>query len=269
MPGDFHIHTVYSDGSLSIDEVMAMAVSQGLDIIAITDHDTTEGAILAKSKETESLKILVGLELSTERNHESIHILGFFRDLSRISDLDCYLKEQRANRLRRAYRIHDLLQEHFAIDLNMEFAQTLPSITRGTIAEQILKQGFPYTRQEIFQKMIGKDCPAYIPSTKLETRHGIRLIHDCLGMAVIAHPILYTNNNLDDLILLGADGIEAIYRSDSNEKNKEMIQYAKANHLLISAGSDFHSLHDSSHGNIGDVRYSGESFRKFLDTVWE
>ena len=82
MKGDFHIHTQFSDGSLTVEEVLQEA-SKHVEVISITDHDTLSGAKLAGSlADTYQLKVIYGVELSTERKKESVHILGYFKDLS-------------------------------------------------------------------------------------------------------------------------------------------------------------------------------------------
>ena len=267
MRGDFHIHTIYSDGVYTPEEIKNLA--SDLDYIAITDHDVLSGALEAYHLQAEKPKIIVGVELSTQMNDESIHILGYFNHLSRIDELNSFLINQRSMRYQRALKMKELLLTHFQIDLNMEFAKKIESVTRGTIANQIIAQGYPYTKEEIFQKMIGHGCVAYLPSTKMTTQYGIKLIKENGGLAVLAHPILLRKTRVEEIINLGIDGIEAIYSKNSSEDTDKYKKIARDYQLFITAGSDFHSPHDHKHGEIGEVVLEGKDLEIFLNKLME
>ena len=137
MRADLHSHTIYSDGSFTIPQIINRAKERGMDILAITDHDTFNGAKIAYEMGPKmGLKVIYGMELSTERNCESIHILCYF---SKVQDdnniLVSALENQRKNRKTRAYEMGKLLKEHFNIDLDMSFVEERESITRGTIGD--------------------------------------------------------------------------------------------------------------------------------------
>ncbi|MGD9605202.1 MAG: PHP domain-containing protein [Bacilli bacterium] len=262
MKGDFHMHTTYSDGALSVSEVLD--IGKKLDYISITDHDYLQGAFDALAMARSKPKIIIGFELSTEHLGESIHILGYFSSMNRLDELNQYLQKQRDNRLRRAYIIKEKLLQYFNIDLNMDFTKSIDSVTRGTIAEQIIKQGFPYKKEDIFKHMIGRGCPAYLPSTKLATKEGIALIHQYLGLAVLAHPTNLKDVKIDDIIAMGIDGIEAIYSQNKPFEEEMFREIAKDNHLFITAGSDFHRFDDYKHGDIGSVVLENDELAVFL-----
>ena len=265
MRADLHSHSIYSDGGYTIDELIDRAIKNKVDVLAVTDHDCVDG-----SKEAfytkKDIKIVYGLELSTERNGESVHILGYFKEpLTEGSLLDA-IKKQRENRDRRARKMIALLKEHFNIELDPSFIGEVDSITRGTMADQIIKQGFPYTKKQIFDYMLGHGCKAYIPSTKMTTEYGIKLIHDNGGIAVVAHPCLYKKNNVYDIIKMGVDGIEGRYPSKQNDE-KMYRRFTKNFNLLFTAGSDFHHVNDSGHGDIGECTIDGKDLEKFLEVL--
>lgn len=266
---DLHMHTTYSDGALKLEEVINLARNANLDYISITDHDTLKGSIEAYRMQDRftDLKFIIGLELSTELNGESIHILGYFNSDYNLEGLESYLENQRKQREVRAFKIKDALLKYFNIDLNMDFANNLLSITRGSIAREIIKQGYPYTHKEIFDKMIGQGCPAYYPSTKLTTKHGIKLIHEYGGLAVLAHPCLLRHNRPLDIISLGIDGIEAVYPSNKDNDEARFRTYARDNSLFITAGNDFHDFHDGKHGHIGELFLSDKELNIFLEKL--
>ncbi len=269
MRADLHIHTSFSDGVFSVQNIIQMAKDKGLQIIAITDHDEITGAIEAKKYEDESLRIITALELSTEYNDESIHILGYFNQIKDLDSFDNFLKKQRERRFERAYKIKEKLLEHFNIDLNMDFSKSVSSITRGTIAQEIIKQGFPYSKKEIFEKMIGNDCPAYFPSTKANPKFGIKLIHEHGGLAVLAHPVLINKSPVREIIEFGVDGIEAIYPANNIEDTKKLRRLAREYGIFVTAGSDFHSLDDYKHGNIGEYYLKNKELEIFLNKLTE
>lgn len=265
MRADLHCHTRFSDGKLTVDEVLDRAINNKVDVLAITDHDCVDGSKIAFNT-TKDIKTIYGVELSTERNDESVHVLGYFKEPLESGSLVDTLVKQREARYTRAYKMLDLLEKHFRIKLDDKFIKERSSITRGTIADEIIKQGYNYTKREIFDKMIGNGCPAYLPSTKMTTEFGIKLIHENGGIAVLAHPCLFKKNNVYDIILMGVDGLEGRYPSKLNDE-KMYRRFAKNNHLLITAGSDFHYVNDSGHGEIGQCTIDGADLEKFLEVL--
>ena len=120
MRGDFHMHTIHSDGKLTVSEVVHEVKNKGLSWFSITDHDNLDGAIKAIEIAKElDLNLIVGLELSTFHNNESIHILGYFPKLDKIHFIKGFLEEIRIKRKQRAYAIKEKLKEFFNIDLDM------------------------------------------------------------------------------------------------------------------------------------------------------
>ena len=115
--------------------------------------------------------------------------------------------------------------------------------------------------------MLGNGCKAYLPSTKMTTEFGIKLIQDNGGIAVIAHPCLLKKNNVYDIIKLGIDGIEGRYPSKYNDEAMYR-RFAKNNKLLFTAGSDFHFANDHGHGEVGQCTIDGSDLEKFLEVLY-
>lgn len=264
MRADLHSHTIYSDGELSVEELIKRAKARGVDVLAITDHDTFTGSKIGyEIGPSYGVKVIYGMELSTDRNDESIHILCYFSKPNDENKLFQIIEAQRLHRKDRAYEIVKLLKQHFGFDLDTKFIEERHSITRGTIGNEIVKQGFAVDKKEVFTKMIGDGCPAYIPSTKIYTKDGIKLIKDNGGLAVLAHPCLYKKNDIEDLIKLGVDGIEAVYPNNENREQKYR-DLAKKYHLIITGGSDFHMDLDYKHADVGTCYIKDQDLRKFL-----
>lgn len=269
MKGDFHIHTQFSDGTLAVEEVLQKA-SETLDIISITDHDTLSGARLASTLAGKyKIKVIYGLELSTELNNESVHLLGYFKDLDEISPLEAALEQQRQHRIKRCYQILERLEKYFHIQLDMTPLLKLHSITRGSIANEIVAQGYQYTKTQIFAQMIGDGCIAYLPSTKISTQEGIALLRQAKATIILAHPVLLKKNNYQDIVRLGIDGIEAIYPLNTLNATKRFKKFALSHDLVYTAGSDFHSFNDYKHGNIGCCPLEEEALTAFIKKVME
>ncbi|MCK9536202.1 MAG: PHP domain-containing protein [Bacilli bacterium] len=261
MKGDFHIHTVHSDGVYTVTEIIKLA--QNLDYIAITDHDTFSGAKEA-IKHPSQLRIIFGVELSTDYYGESVHLLGYFPNPKTTDILEARLIKQQQHRIERAYAIRDRLRSFFNIDFDFDMIKNSDSITRGSIARAIIAEGYPYSRIEIFDKMIGIGRPAYIPSTKLTTEEGIRLIKKCKGLVFLAHPVLLKKTKPEAIIALGIDGIEAIYPANNNADEEKYRGLAHRYGLLVSGGSDFHDFDDGMHGVIGETYLSGNDLLDFI-----
>ena len=136
------------------------------------------------------VKSIIGVEVSSINNDESVHVLGYFNDYHYLDKINIALKKIRDNRRERIYRMNELLKENFNIDLDLTELLKLSTITRGSVAREIIRQGYPYDTEEIFARMIGVGCPAYIKASKLSTREAINVIHECHGLAVLAHPVL-------------------------------------------------------------------------------
>ena len=255
---DLHTHSINSDGRYSPSEIIKMAKEKNLDYISLTDHDTVSG-IEAAMLEAKKLNVnfIPGIELSTEFNGESIHVLGYFNNnYYNNIELIKILDEFKEKRISRAYKIVENLEKfhNIKININNVLSNGKDTIARPHIAKAIIDAGYDYTHEYIFNNFIGNNCPAYIPSTKLSTKEGIELLKKFNALVFLAHPILVKKNSLENLLDLGFHGIEAIYYQNTESDTKYLLNLAKEKNLFISCGSDCHGIpNDSSHGNIGDV----------------
>ena len=255
---DLHNHSICSDGRFKPKEIIEMAKDRNLDYISLTDHDTLSGideAILEAKRL--NINFIPGIELSTEYNGESIHVLGFFNKENYSNPkLNKILEEFKEKRIARAYKLVDNLKKfhNIELDINKVLSNGKDTIARPHIAKAIIDAGYPYDHEYIFKNFIGNNCPAYVPSTKLSTIEGIKLLKEFNSLVFLAHPILVKKTSINDLIKLGFDGIEAIYFRNTESDTIKLINLAKENNLYISCGSDCHGIpKDKSHGNVGDV----------------
>ena len=270
---DFHVHTTSSDGVLSPTEVVQRAHKNNVKYLAITDHDTLTGLNEAIEESIKyDITLIPGIELSTQHNNESIHILGFFKDDSfKNEELIKELTKIKNHRVIRAKNIIHKLKEEFNIEISFEkiFKDAKDTIARPHIAREIINCGYPYTIEEVFNKFIGKGCKAYVPTLKLSTNDGLKLLKRYNALVFLAHPKLIFNSNIDDFLAMNFDGLESIYYQNTNEENHKFLKLANENNLLISCGSDFHgSLKtDTRHGDIGSMELPYEYLSKLLSAL--
>ncbi|OOM81657.1 DNA polymerase III PolC-type [Clostridium puniceum] len=215
LKSDFHIHTSYSDGILSPIEVVQRANKNNVKVLAITDHDTLNGIDEAIEESVKyGILLIPGVELSTQHNNESVHILGFFKNGNyKNQELIDELNKIKNHRVIRAKKIVHKLKEEFTIEVNLEkiLNHANDTVARPHIAREIIKSGYPYTVNEIFDRFIGKGCRAYVPTLKLSTAEGLKLLKKYNALVFLAHPKLILKSNIDEFLALNFDGLESIY----------------------------------------------------------
>lgn len=272
--GDFHLHTKASDGKLSPKELVNLARKEEVDIMAVTDHDTVAGIDEAVSEGKHiGITVIPGIELSTLHRNKTVHILGYFRSIEDISEeFKSYLKDMNEYRIQRAEKIVENLYKIFNIKLDskkmLEGAHGI--VARPHIAKAIVDAGYNYTWDYIFEHFIGEDSPAYVPNKKLTTEDGIRLLKSVNALVSLAHPVLIKTLDIDELLTLPFDGIEAIYSMNSAEDTERFKNYAEKYNKIITAGSDFHGIakDDSKHASrVGEVSLDKYGIEAFLDKL--
>lgn len=272
---EFHCHTTASDGRLTPSKVVELAKEKQIELLAITDHDTTEGVeeALKKGKEL-GVNVIPGIELTCEHNGESVHILGYFKgDGYKNPDLASFLSSLKKSRLERATLIVENLEKYFniKIDLNRVLELGEGVVGRPHLAQAIIEAGYPYTWNYIFDKFIGKNSPAYVENKKISIPEGIELLRKYGCIVILAHPKLIKKTPLKVLINYNFHGLEAIYFQNFKSETDNFISICRSNNLLITCGSDFHGIlsGDTKHGTIGDMSIDEEYFRQFLDKYKE
>lgn len=270
---DFHVHTNFSDGLLSPKDVVKRASNNGVSILAITDHDTIDGISEAiEESKLHNIKIIPGIELSTNYNGESIHVLGYFKDNSyKEKEFVEFLDKIKNRRIHRAKEMIQKLKDIFNIEIKFEdvikYGENV--VARPHIAKAIIDAGYPYTQDYIFDNFIGKGKPAYIETTKITVKEGVDLLHKYNAIVFLAHPILINNSNISDFLQFNFDGIEGVYFLNSKTQEKELLDFANKNNLLVSAGSDCHGdfINDTRHGDIGDINLDENYINLILEKL--
>jgi 3',5'-nucleoside bisphosphate phosphatase len=270
--GDFHIHSVNSDGSLEVEELVEIYIKKGFDIIALTDHDTVNGCKKAvEYGKSRGLKVIPGIELSTKYNKENVHILGYFNDEDYLSsELIEFTNNMREKREERCKKICFNLKEYFNIEIDFKkiLKDSEGSVGRPHIAKAIIEAGYADNWDYVFEKFIGDHSPAYIPSSDLTPDKAVNLLEKFNAVTVLAHPVYLKNSKVGDLIeRFKFDGIEAIYHDNTEDETKKFKLIARQYNLLITAGSDFHSISHDGYNSIGNVWLDKKNIEKFIEKL--
>lgn len=240
---DLHVHTNYSDGTMTPEQVVDEAIRLGVSTISITDHDTVDGISIASHyARGKNINIIPGIELSAYLEPSEIHILGYFIDIYNES-LQKLLKQARKDRIDRVHAMVEKLKRlNVTIDPQEIFDLAgIGSPGRMHVAEIIYQHRYCNTIIDAFTRYIGDHGPAYVPKKTFSPRQAIELIRDAQGVAVLAHPGLTQKDHvIEELVGYGLAGIEIHYPTHTPSAIEKYLKIAKKYHLTVTGGSDFH-----------------------------
>lgn len=270
MPSDLHIHTTFSDGRMTPEEVLDAAKAAGLTYIAITDHDTMDGIRHLYEQglyPSKTLSIIPGIEFSTEVDGHDVHILGYDLDIynQELSDKVTELAESRWVRF--AQILSKLQDLRFALTEGdvLQFAGMSSSIGRAHIARALVKKGLVASVHDAFESLLEHGCPAYVPHYRLQPHEAISLIRGAGGVPVLAHPKLIGDDRLvEHLLSLDFGGIEVFYPRHDEEDTACYEDMAHSHGLLMTGGSDFHALSTRYPEQLGVVTIEDDFAKPFF-----
>ncbi|HBI56851.1 MAG TPA: phosphatase [Firmicutes bacterium] len=246
---DLHLHSTASDGLLSPAEIVAHAKVANLEVIALTDHDTTAGLNEALAAgEYHSLRVLPGIELSTDLAKEEIHILGYLLDYrnQELQELLGKIKGSRAERIKEMVsRLRNLGFDLTWQEVTAAAGKKASSLGRPHVARLMVEKGYASSIKEVFSRWIGSGCDAYVPRYKLHPAEAIEIIQQAGGLAFLAHPGLLGQESLiPQLAGWGLDGIEVYHPEHRSAQAKSFLKTAETLGLYVSGGSDCHGSPD-------------------------
>lgn len=286
---DLHMHTTCSDGALSPFEIIDESKKNGLDTIAIADHDTVSAYTeeLEEYAKKQNIKLIHAVEISTKINKCGIHVLGYNIDINN-EELNIKLEKLRNARHDYLYNVANKLKE-LGYAVNLEELDKVDAVTKAHIAldvvnnkenEELLLKDFNEipSKGQFIESIMNEGCPAYVKKETITPKEAADLIRQAGGKVVLAHPVAYTyEDNLtveetkNILTDMNADGVEAyyIYIDRDNIKHNDIEKwkkFAKDNNKFVTIGSDFHNK-DGLHPVIGLLGEDIDIFKNEIDEI--
>ena len=246
---DLHTHTTASDGTDSPFALVNKALSAGITVLGLTDHDTTSGWAEAISAARKPISLALGAEISTlTKDGISVHMLGLLFD-GENSEIQAMLSDARDTRIPRMKKMVELLRsDGFAITMEDVIAATPEGATLGRphLADALVKNGVVKSRDEAFAELLTNDSKYYVTHATPTPPVAIRTIVAAGGVAVIAHPMasrrgdVISTSIFSDLVAAGLHGIEIDHRDHTASERTELRQVAAELNLVITGASDYH-----------------------------
>jgi predicted metal-dependent phosphoesterase TrpH len=271
---DLHIHSTASDGMLRPEAVVRAARAGGLDLIALTDHDTAAGVPAAidearrlrrEEPEKRTPLVIPGIEVSSTHGGAELHFLGYF-----IDHTDPVLHDfTRAAEARRRQRMAGMIELLAGLGIEIEYddvvreaGRDVASLGRPHLARALVEHGYVTTTSEAFDRYLGDDAPAFLPTELLTPREAIDLIHTVGGLSSWAHPPWdVVESELDTFVDWGLQGLECYRPRNTGIGTRRLLDAAEAHSLLITGGSDWHG---EWHGPLGTFSVGRKDAEEFL-----
>ena len=262
---DLHCHTTASDGALTPTQLVERAARLALRVIAVTDHDSTEGVAEALAAGARcGIEVIPGVEINTDAPGTEVHMLGYFVDHT--DPVLCReLARLRNGRVGRAKRMAEKLA---AMGAPIRFERILElagegAVGRPHVAQALLEAGYVFSFEQAFEKYIGRNRPAYVERLKFTPAEACALIRRAGGLPVLAHPVFFdrygaikTPFDLDlmlpELIAAGLAGLEVYYPGYDAVTVEYLMAAARRYNLLHTGGADFHGLR-AGESDLGGV----------------
>jgi predicted metal-dependent phosphoesterase TrpH len=256
MKVDLHSHTTCSDGRNSPEELARLARAAGIDVLAVTDHDILDGiAPAAEEGARLGLKVVAGVEMSSQFEGRDVHVLGIGIDPANPA-LGVQLEKMRQARRVRVGRICEALARE---GLNLDPADVLAeaggkSVGRKHVARALVKRGLVPDEATAFEKYLGEGGAAHVPSTELTPAEAASFIRRAGGLPVLAHPHFFEDDEFVRRVLDSTlfAGIEAYHRYERPGRHAAFLAIARERSLLVTGGSDYHGDDHPHNAGLGE-----------------
>lgn len=251
---DLHTHSTASDGTQSPAGVVAAAAEAGLDVLALTDHDTTTGwNEAAVAAERHGIALVRGIEISCQHDGVSIHLLGYLQDpLSPglVEELD----RSRQGRWARVQQMVELLSQDLDLDWDDVLEHVDPGATLGRphIADALVAKGIVVSRDQAFADYLYTGSPYFAPHYAPDPVRAVHLLREAGGVAVMAHPFASKRGRIaDDSVIeamaaAGMAGLEVHHRDHSFNEVRRGLNLAASLGLFVTGSSDYHGVGKSN-----------------------
>ena len=250
---DLHTHSTFSDGRYTPSQLVEEASAKGVGVLAITDHDSWNGIAEAKKRaDSLNVRIIPGVELGTQWEDDSVHVLGYHVQM----DYQPLLERMHQLRHARETRLQKMLDKLEALGYHITVEACDPknrAVGRPHVAKALVAKGYFSTVQEVFDALLHQGGPAYVPQPKLSPEEAVSLLHQAGGIAVLAHPCELGDPTLAERLLgrCPFDGIEVYHPSADVKAQKQLRMLALEKRLLVGGGSDFHGIPDRFPATLG------------------
>ncbi len=244
---DLHVHSTYSDGSLTPGQLVERARGLGLSAFALTDHDTTEGLLHLPEPGEGDVTVVPGVEISAGVARGTLHVLGYYIDLGN-DRLQSVLAQIRNGR---EVRNRQILERLNALGLELSWEDVLDHSDAGVVgrphfALALESHGYVNGKDDAFARYLAKGCPAYVDRFRLSPEESIAVIRQAGGVPVLAHPFTLQlgrsalRDFVSGLVSHGLAGIEVYYSEHSSERRAHYTGLVREFNLIATGGSDFH-----------------------------
>jgi predicted metal-dependent phosphoesterase TrpH len=251
---DLHSHTTASDGALTPRELVRLAARQRVRVLAVTDHDSTDGLPDALAEAASlGVEIVPGLEINCDVPGAEIHVLGYYVDW-RAGWFQDFLREQRAERTARVHRIVERLTE---LGMPLTAAEVFAICKEGSpgrphIAQAMVERGYVKSLREAFDRWLHAGGPANVPRRRLTPVEAVAVIRRAGGVPVLAHPGLAGRDEMiPELVDAGLAGIETYYPEHSAGQIQAYRDLCRRLGLVATGGSDYHGPHTGRATTVG------------------
>ena len=272
---DLHMHTTHSDGQKTPRELFDLAKRKGLEIVAVTDHDTVDGFAECEGEaQRVGIRAIPGIELSAEYQPGTMHVLGYFLDAQAPSFAKPLAEVQQARRERNPMIIEKLR----ALGIDITLAEVVAASGGGQVgrphfASVLIEKGYAKDNEAAFERYLKKGAPAYVDKRRLTPADCIDMIHGAGGVAVVAHPVQLragdgaaTRKVIRELADAGLDGIE-VYHSSHGKSEVDLYKLLAGEHgLLATGGSDYHGPHHQ-HRDLGMLALGHELSKSVISEM--
>lgn len=272
---DLHLHTSMSDGADAPADLVRRCADAGITTLAVADHDTTAAWPEAgAAADALGLEFVPAIEITAVLEGRDVHMLGYFPS-RRVPDLEAFLREQRADRLRRVRAMADrldVLGMPVPIDRVLAAAEQNPdwTIGRPQIAIAMVESGYVSSVAEAFERYLGLGGPAFVPRSGVTPPEVVELIGSVGGIPSLAHPgLLDRDEIIPSLILAGLPAIEVFHSDHDATTTARYLRMAERSGLLATGGSDYHGAASDHHGSaLGRVVLPQPHYEKLRERLF-
>ncbi len=264
---DLHLHTVTSDGTQTLAQMVARARASGLGTIAITDHDAISPELTARSAKLQGIEVITGVELKADFDGVSGELLGYFVDPAAARLLELLAHMERARERRMDLMLAKCRDAGLDVGIDDVRRHAQGNLGRPHLARALVESGLAEDTDDVFARLIGRGRPCFVPIEKVGFREAIEILRAAGAAVSVAHPCLMRVGDWDRFLTLlasaGVHGLETVYpyrTSPTTELTTSpalLAAKARERGFLTTGGSDDHGL-GSSKVTLGQIRLEDE-----------